>query len=151
VALDALRVEQGFEGSITLGPSNGAVDPQGLSDISPEPADERARLSRIIQELNEIFGLNVSAARGADFVEELVENISVNEAMLASLRANAEDVARLTFQTLADDYIEDSIDTYQKVYKALNDKPEIRRQFMARVWPEVQRRISGNLTAGAPG
>jgi len=149
VVLDALRVEKGFEGPLSLGPGNGSVEPRGLSEVSPEQPDERARLSRIIQELNEIFGLDLPGDRGTSFIEELVESVSSDDAMLASLRANPEDVARLTFDTLADDYIEDSIYTYQKVYKALNQKPEIRRRFMTAVWPEVQRRAVRNLSAGA--
>ncbi|MGC9336454.1 MAG: type I restriction endonuclease subunit R, partial [Anaerolineae bacterium] len=148
VALDALRLEKGFEGTIALDDGNGQVDIGEPSGTSPEPEDVRARLSRIIQELNEIFGLNIPGDRGAAFVEELVESVSSSDAMLASLQANPEDVARLTFDTLADDYIEDSIYTYQRVYKALNDKPEIQRRFMAAVWPEVQRRTSRGMGAG---
>lgn len=149
VVLDAVRVEKGFEGALSLGPGNGTVEPAGLSEVSPDQPDERARLSRIIQELNEVFGLNLPGDRGTSFIEELVETVSSSDAMLASLRANPDDVARLTFNTLADDYIEDSIYTYQKVYKALNQKPEVRRRFMAAVWPEVQRRAARNLSATA--
>jgi len=148
VALDALRLEKGFEGRLQLQDTNGEIEPSGISDISPEQPNERTRLSRIIQELNEIFGLNLPAERSADFLEELVETVSASEAMLASLRANPENVARLTFDTLAGDYIEDSIYTYQKVYKALNEKPAVRQRFMAAVWPEVQRRAERAMGAG---
>jgi hypothetical protein len=148
VALDALRLEKEFEGTIALEPGKGEIEVGDVSDVGPQPEDVRARLSRIIHEMNEIYGLNIPGERGAEFAEHLIETVASSDAMVASLRANPDDMARMTFETLADDYIEDSIYTYQRIYKALNQKPEIRQRFMSAVWPEVQRRTSRELSAG---
>ena len=80
-------------------------------------------LSQIIQELNTRFGTDFTEADKV-FIEHLEGKLATDQALDASMKVNTPENARLTFDHVANDKVQELIDTNFKFYKQINDDPE---------------------------
>ena len=144
VALGSFDIRETFKGKIKLDVENGRLQPLGFTESSKKP-DERALLSRIVKELNERFGLDLSSEGGTAYVEQMVSRLAGNPAMQDSVRVNLTDAARLTFNHLAGDFVQESIDVNFQIYKLINDHPAFREVFLDTVWRRVLGRIEAAM------
>jgi type I restriction enzyme R subunit len=87
-----------------------------------EPPNSVEALSQIIQELNERFGTDFTTDDKV-FIQHLEGKLATDQALGASVRVNTVENARLTFDHVANDKIQELIDTNFKFYKQINDDP----------------------------
>ena len=86
-------------------------------------------LSRIIQELNERFGIHL----GDDVqnsIQHLQEALVSDPALEASMRVNAPENARLTFNHVVNDRLQDMVEGHFQFYKLVNDDPEVAKELL---------------------
>jgi hypothetical protein len=80
-------------------------------------------LSEIVQLLNERFGAHIPAREGERSVALLQQRLLEDEGLAASVRVNPREKARLTFDHVVNDCIQDLVDVSFRFYKLLNDDP----------------------------
>ena len=104
----------------------------------PAPIEE---LSRIIRDLNDRFGAKLTDDDKV-FIQRLEDALAADATLADSLRANSVENARLTFDHVVDNRIQDMIDTNFKFYKLVTDNPEFAKQFKGFLF-ERYKRASG--------
>jgi type I restriction enzyme, R subunit len=129
VDLTNIKVRQSFSGSLSLPRGQGKLGPVGRGLNTVGPAVENPEpLSKIIAELNDIFGIKTNGDALAA-IEHLQEKLADDPGLAASVRVNTEETARLTFDHIAQDLFEDLIDNYFKFYKQVTDDQTARSHF----------------------
>lgn len=104
--------------------------------LAPE---ELEPLSKIITDLNTLFG--------TDFNEEdkvcilaIEERLSLRGDLKDSMRVNSPENARLTFNLMVSDVLQDMVDTHFKFYKHVNDDEAFAERFLTWLFERYQRR-----------
>jgi type I restriction enzyme R subunit len=123
IDMASYTVRQTSSGKIALARGNGAVDPQGDGRGAGRPEGGKNPLSEILRELNERFG----GVFSRETVENLVQRLSRNEALADSLRINPPENARLTFEHVAHDELQDMVDSHFDFYKRVTDDPDLKK------------------------
>ncbi len=129
VDMDSLAIAKKSETAIKLVAGEGGLDPLTPGEPQPKVPDKEEPLSKIIRELNDRFGTNLTADDKV-FIERLEVAIAEHPALADSLRVNTESNARLTFDQVVNDRIQDMIDTNFKFYKLVTDNPGFAESFM---------------------
>ena len=129
IDMESYRLQQTHSGKIKLNrgvqelqPITGAV----IFDPPPEPVEA---LSAILKELNERFGTDFSEDDKV-FIKHLEEKLAGDPALEVSVKVNPPENARLTFDHVAGDKIQEMIDTNFKFYKQINDDKEFEKYFL---------------------
>ena len=120
IDIESYRLQQTHSGKIKL--ERGAKELQPITGgvIFPPPPPQVEALSAILKELNERFGTDFGEGDKV-FVKALMEKLAGDAALEASVRVNTTENARLTFDHVAGDKIQELIDTNFKFYKQIND------------------------------
>ena len=84
--------------------------------------DEVEQLSAIIVALNERFGTEFSDEDKV-FLAQLEARLDEDPALSSSVKVNPPESARLTFDHVAGDKVQDMIDSNFKFYSQINDDP----------------------------
>src|SRR3989440_2947201 len=129
IDIESYRINQTSKGSIT--PPRGAkeIEPIGPKEIFTLGQAELEPLSQIIQELNEHFGTDFSEEDKL-CIRELERRLADNDALEASVRVNPPENARLTFDHVVNDLLQDMIEGHFKFYKQVTDNPEFAKVFL---------------------
>jgi type I restriction enzyme R subunit len=96
------------------------------SGIRPDDVEP---LSQIIKELNERFGTDFTEEDRV-FIRQLEQRIADDPALEASLRVNPPADVRLTFNMVANDRLQEMIDSNFKFYKQVTDNREFAEDFL---------------------
>ncbi|MBN2560395.1 MAG: type I restriction endonuclease subunit R [Phycisphaerae bacterium] len=130
VDMRSLRIEhQGTEG-IRLGDERKPLESQKPKDKCQKTPEDVDALSEIIRQLNERFGTDFTEEDKV-FIEHLEVKLDGNRALEASVRVNTPENARLTFDHVVSDQLQDMIDTNFKFYKQVTDNPRFAQFFLA--------------------
>jgi type I restriction enzyme R subunit len=129
IDIESYRIKQTSKGSITLPRGAKELEPIGPKEIYTLGHDELEPLSQILQELNEHFGTDFTEDDKLCLVE-LEQRLEYNTALEASVRVNPPENARLTFDHVVNDLLQDMIDGHFKFYKHVNDDPEFAKTFL---------------------
>jgi type I restriction enzyme R subunit len=129
VDLESYRLKQTHAGQIELERGPGKLGPQVAEGKHAPSVEELAALSEIVLLLNERFGLDIPPQEGEHFIAELQERLAADVALSASVQVNTRDKARLTFNHVVNDRIQDMLDISFKFYKLLNDDPSFAEFF----------------------
>jgi type I restriction enzyme, R subunit len=127
--------EQSLEEAIENAPIGEAVEGSDGASPSKEtgkscaPQDEIEALSQIIRELNERFGTDFSEEDKV-FVQLLEDRLAEDPSLVASVKANTSENARLTFDHAVTDRLQDMVDTNFKFYKRLTDDKDFGKFFV---------------------
>lgn len=129
IDMDSYRIQKTASGSIKL--RRGAVE---LELVKAKEAqipwrEELEALSQIIRELNERFGTTFTEADKV-FIEQLEAKLAGNEALEKAVAVNTPDNARLTFNHVVNDKLQEMIDTNFKFYKQVTDDPDFAKFFL---------------------
>lgn len=140
IDMDSYRIRKTGSGSINL--KRGTVE---LPPTRPKPTespwqDQPEPLSQIIRELNERFGTTFSHEDKV-FIEQLEAKLAGNEALEKSVRVNTPDNARLTFDHVVNDKLQEMIDTNFKFYKQITDDQEFARVLLDWLFDRYLRRL----------
>jgi len=128
ISIDLYVVQRTSSGKITLPRGTTTIEPMGPQGdyiLSPQRVEP---LSQIIRTLNERFGTNFSDEDKL-CIRELEERLASNRALDAALRANTRDNARLTFDHVVGDLLQDMVDGHFRFYKKVTDDPAFAQGF----------------------
>ena len=111
--------------------------------------EEIEPLSQIIHELNERFGTDFTEDDKV-FIQQLEATLANDPALEASVQVNPPEDARLTFDHVVNDKLQELIDTNFKFYKQITDDPEFAKFFLGLAVQAVlreERQGAGSLSA----
>jgi type I restriction enzyme, R subunit len=128
IDMDSYRVQKAGSGAIKLARGTAELEPIKAKRAEEAFSDELEPLSKIIQELNERFG-TVFSEEDKVFIEQLEAKLANNEALEKAVRVNTPDNARLTFDHVVNDKLQEMIDSNFKFYKQITDDPDFSRMF----------------------
>ncbi|HEY8476085.1 MAG TPA: type I restriction endonuclease subunit R, partial [Chloroflexota bacterium] len=120
IDIESYRIQKTSSGKIKLERGTAELDPIGLKEPGTPHADEVEALSKIIAELNRRFGTDFTADDRV-FIQQLEARLANDAALEASVRVNTPDNARLTFDHVVQDLLQDMIETNFRFYKQIND------------------------------
>ena len=144
IDLDAFRLRKTGSGKIKLEKGTRELEPMTPKDISIGPEDMEP-LSQIIKELNERFGTDFTDEDKV-FIRQLEQRIANDPALEASIRVNPPEDARLTFNQVVNDKLQDMVDSNFKFYKQITDNADFAEDFLS--WLFERYRRSKKATAG---
>lgn len=137
IDLQSYRVLQTSQGKIPLEHGNKELQPMQTKDRAFLSTEEMEPLSKIIADLNTAFG--------TDFNEEdkvcilaIEERLSMREDLKNSLRVNQPENARLTFNLVVNEVLQDMVDTHFKFYKHVNDDQGFANAFLNYLFERYQ-------------
>lgn len=143
IDLDSYRIQLMSSGKIKIPGGEGELEPiKQIGDFTVVPNHKEA-LSQIIEELNKRFGTDFTQDDKV-FIEQLESKLEENEALQRSVRINPPEDARLTFNHVATDVIQDMIDTNFKFYKQITDNPEFGKLFLDWLFDRFRRKFASN-------
>ncbi len=122
IDMETYRIRQTAAGPIELERGEGAVLPMGAKGGYVIPPEELEPLSQIIRELNERFGTDFSEEDRV-FIQQLEERLAADPSLEASVRSNVPENARLTFDHVVTDRLQDMVETNFEFYKRVTDDP----------------------------
>lgn len=129
IDMESYRVRETYRGKISLDRGDGKIEPIGAKGSRAPGPDEVEALSQIIRELNERFGTDFSEEDKV-FVEQLEQKLAGDPALSASVKTNTPENARLTFDYVVEDRLQDMVDTNFEFYKRVTDDPEFGKFFL---------------------
>ncbi|MEK7287114.1 MAG: type I restriction endonuclease subunit R, partial [Elusimicrobiota bacterium] len=128
IDIDSFRIQQTSKGKIRLERGQGDLEPMRPKGGWASPPEELEPLSRIIQELNERFGTSFTEEDRV-FIQQLEERLSGDAGLEASVKVNPPDNARLTFDHVVNDKLQEMMDSNFKFYKQITDDREFSKFF----------------------
>ena len=121
VDIDSYRIQQMSSREVELEPDQTPLPPQKETDSAGGSADvEKEPLSKILERLNERFGFDFDEDDKV-FLEQLQKNVRESQAVQKSIAVNNERDARLTFDNVAEDELQEMIDRNFALYKKITD------------------------------
>jgi type I restriction enzyme R subunit len=129
IDIESYRIKQTSKGAITLPRGAKELEPIGPKEIYTLGHDELEPLSQILRDLNEHFGTDFTEDDKLCLVE-IEQRLAHNTALEASVRVNPPENARLTFDLIVNDLLQDMIDGHFKFYKHVNDDPDFAKTFL---------------------
>jgi type I restriction enzyme R subunit len=136
--MESYRVQKTREGKIGLERGVGTLEPINKGSVLAA-ADQIEALSRILKELNERFGTDF----GEDdrvFIEQLEARLAEDPALEASVRVNTPENARLTFDHVVNDKLQEMMASNFKFYKQVTDDPEFAGELLGWLFERYRRR-----------
>lgn len=145
IDIDSYRIQQTRSGKITLQRRTGHIEPMRSKQTYAPSPDALEPLSAIVKALNERFGTDFSDEDKV-FIQQFEAKLADDPALAASMRVNAPENARLTFDHVATDKLQDMIDTGFKFYKQVNDNPEFAKFLFDVLFERYQNRTQSEET-----
>lgn len=139
IDMDSYRVQQTSSGKINLDRGTKELEPITGGNIFQPPPEEVEILSQILKALNERFGTDF-AEDDKVFIQQLEEKLAGDAALEASVKVNVPENARLTFDHVANDKIQEMIDSNFKFYKQITDDPSFGEFFLDFLFERYKRR-----------
>jgi len=128
ISIDSYVVQQTGHGRIGLSRGTTEVKGIGPKEGYSAPPEQIEALSVIIRTLNEHDGTNFTDEDKL-CIRELEQRLADNRALEASLRANTRENARLTFDHVVNDLLQDMVDGHFRFYKQVTDDPQFAHAF----------------------
>ena len=125
IDMESFRIQRTSRGRIELERRSPALDPAGSKPRGAAESETEA-LSRIIQALNERFGLNLGPEHRVT-LEQIRSALDEDAGLDASARVNTRENVRLTFDPKVDDRIQEIVETNFDLYKRITDDPDFGR------------------------
>jgi len=129
IDIESYRIKQTSKGKIQLSRGTTEIEPIGAKEIYALGNDDFELLSQIIRVLNENYGTDFSEDDKL-CIREIEQRLAGNAALEASVRINPPENARLTFDHVVNDLLQDMIDGHFKFYKQVTDDSEFARTFL---------------------
>ena len=126
IDMESFRIQQTSRGRIALERQAAQLDPAGSKARGSAGTPELEPLSRIIEALNERFGLNLGDEHRLT-LEQLRSALDQDAGLDASARVNTRENARLTFDPKVEDRIQEIVETNFDLYKRITDDPDFGR------------------------
>lgn len=116
------------------------MKPKDEGGTKPEDIEP---LSAIIKELNERFGTDFTEDDKV-FIRQLEQRLANDPALEASIKVNPPEDARLTFNQVVNDKLQDMVDSNFKFYKQITDNEDFAEDFLSWMFERyIRARASG--------
>ncbi len=122
IDMESFRTLQTSRGRIALERQAKPLEPAG-SKPGGRTGEELETLSRIIEALNERFGLNLGPEHRVT-LDQIRSALDDDAGLDASARVNTRENVRLTFDPKVEDKIQEIVETNFDLYKRITDDPE---------------------------
>lgn len=151
VDLDSYRLQRTHAGSLSVDRNNEPLDPQvttgaqggsGTTEAPEEP------LSEILRHLNERFGYDFTEDDKV-FLQQWADNVAERDAVRTSIRVNAPDDARLTFEQVATDELQEMIDANFELYKRISEDDDFADVLLDFLFDKLRERVEEEEDAGS--
>ncbi len=129
IDIESYRVKQTSSGKIKLARGTAELAPVGPRGAAIPMPEDIEPLSQIIRELNERFATDLGDNTRTS-IQNLEAQLAADPALDASVRSNARENARLTFEHVLNDRLQDIVDSDFKFYKQVNDDPEFAKTLL---------------------
>ena len=126
IDMESFRIQRTSRGRIKLERQAWPLDPAGSKPRAGGAAEELEALSRIIEALNERFGLNLGPEHKVT-LESIRSALDADAGLDASARVNTRENVRLTFDPKVEDKIQEIVETNFGLYKRITDDPDFGR------------------------
>jgi type I restriction enzyme, R subunit len=123
VELQSYRIQQTHSGKIKLERGAKELIPITATGTGSLPTEQIEPLSEIVQEINQRFGTDFSEDERV-FIQHLETKLDNSEPLKASLNVNTLENVKLTFNSLANDLMQDMLENNFNFYKQFNDDSE---------------------------
>ncbi len=150
IDMDSYRIQATSRGEIVLERGAGEVAPIGPKGGYHSPPEEKEALSQILRELNDRFGTEFSDEDKV-FIEQLEARLQENAALEASVRVNPPDNARLTFNLVAADKIQEMMTSNFEFFRQVNDNPEFEKTFLGWLFDRYLSKAKSDRSVVEPG
>ena len=120
IDMESFRIQRTSRGSVGLERQSWPLEPAGSKPRGGSVGPEQEALSRIIEDLNERFGLNLGSEHRVT-IEHLRSALDRDTGLEASARVNNRENVRLTFDQKVDDKIQEIVETNFDLYKRITD------------------------------
>ena len=126
IDMESFRIQRTSRGRIKIERQGWPLDPAGSKPGAGGAAEELETLSRIIEALNERFGLNLGPEHKVT-LESIRSALDADAGLDASARVNTRENVRLTFDPKVEDKIQEIVETNFDLYKRITDDPDFGR------------------------
>ncbi|NSW54184.1 MAG: type I restriction endonuclease subunit R [Anaerolineae bacterium] len=141
IDLESLRVQHTGTSRIDLKQTGATLEPESGLPQGMEDAEKEA-LSRIIAELNQRFGTEWTEEDQLRVIEEIERGLDTSLALRNSVAVNTPENAKLTFDDILDDLLQEMIDTHFKFYKQINGNPDLGQRFREIMYTRYRERVA---------
>ncbi len=123
IDMESFRIQRTSRGRIALERHVRPLEPAGSKTERGAGGEQLEALSRIIEGLNERFGLNLTDEHRVT-LEQIRSALDKDAGLTASARVNTRENVRLTFDPKVEDKIQEIVETNFDLYKRITDDPE---------------------------
>ncbi len=120
IDMESYRIQQTGSGKIPIERKTGVLDPVTTKAPHGAPAEELEALSRIIEELNERFGLDLGPEHRVT-LEQMMGKLDGDAALDAAARVNTRENVRLAFDQKVEEVIQEIVDSNFELYRRITD------------------------------
>ena len=120
IDMESYRIQEADSGKIGLDRKAGVLDPMGTKDAAGPAGEEMENLSRIIDELNQRFGVQLGPEHRLT-LEQMMDKLDGDPALDAAARVNTRENVRLTFDHKVEQVIQEIVDSNFDLYKRITD------------------------------
>ena len=120
IDMESFRIQQTSRDRIALEREAWPLDPAGSKPHGGGGVEEIETLSRIIEALNQRFGLNLGPEHRVT-LESIRSALDADAGLDASARVNTRENVRLTFDPKVEDKIQEIVETNFELYKRITD------------------------------
>ncbi|MCZ7636540.1 MAG: type I restriction endonuclease [Verrucomicrobia bacterium] len=138
IDLDAYRLRKTGTARIRLKKGTEELDPMTPKDEGGVRPEDLEPLSQIIRQLNERFGTDFTEEDKV-FIRQLEQRIANDPALAASIQVNPPEDARLTFEQIVNDRLQEMVDANFKFYKQVTDNPDFAHDFLSWMFDRYRR------------
>ncbi len=139
IDVESFRIRQTSSGRIGLERDGGQLNPIDSKMPVDPGVEEQATLSRIIETLNERFGLNLGPEHRAT-LKHIRSALDQDAGLNASARVNTRENVRLTFDPKVEEKIQEIIEINFALYKRITDNADFGRVFKDHLFDDYIRR-----------
>ncbi len=123
IDMESFRIQRTSRGRIALERQVRPLEPAGSKPGGGAGGEQLEALSRIIEALNERFGLNLGDEHRVT-LEQIRSALDQDAGLNASARVNTRENVRLTFDPKVEDKIQEIVETNFDLYKRITDDPD---------------------------
>ena len=123
IDMESFRIQRTSRGKIALERQVRPLEPAGSKPAGGAGGEQLEALSRIIEGLNERFGLNLTDEHRVT-LEQIRSALDQDVGLTASARVNTRENVRLTFDPKVEDKIQEIVETNFDFYKRITDDPD---------------------------